>query len=219
MVAVKRKRSGLDVRGKRLKAQQAVAAPIEDLTEEQLVDLIETDAEPFMNLRNAAKDVGLEPQLVERMIARVRAQYQPVLTEMKTVKTHELLDLLEDRAHRALSYLDDYALAKAGAKDLAIIAGIMMEKRALLRGEPTHIMGTAERESLNDLVPLLVAEAEKRGVTYHVMDAEGEEVTAMTDVTPPSMERQARKRSGGRSKITDANRRVTARAKAESGEP
>lgn len=178
--------------------------------EPDLVEVLDLTSEPFSTLISAGQDCGLDPGQMSRLLSRVRAKYQPVLSELKTVKAGELVNLLEDRAYRALEYLDDFALAKSSAKDLAIVAGIMLEKRQLLKGEPTHILSTTERMSMSELVPLLVQEAEKRGLT---LLNEGD----MVDITPAEPERAARPRV--RVRGADINKRERVKQKAESGEP
>ena len=177
--------------------------------DEDIVDVLNLASEPFATLVAAAHDSGLDPDVVKRMLRRIKAKYQPVVGELKTVKASELTGLLEDRAWRALEYLDDYQLAKASAKDLAIIAGIMLEKRQLLKGEPTHILSTTERLAVVDLVPLLVKEAEKRGFTI-------QNEHEMIDITPPAPERVARPRQPTNFKTY--NQKKQAEAKIELGE-
>ena len=59
---------------------------------------------------------------------------------MREFKKERVLELLGDRIERALSYLDDFAMSGASAKDLAIISGILIEKHQLLNDRPTGIM-------------------------------------------------------------------------------
>ena len=178
--------------------------------DEQLVVALDLASEPFATVRKATEEAGFDIKVIQRLMDRLKARYQPVLSEMTTVKTAELTKMLEDRAYRALSYLDDYALAGASGKDLAIIAGIMLEKRQLLRGEPTHILSTTERQNMSELVPLLVREATRRGLTV-------QNEMEMVDVTPPGPEREVRSRA--RLTITDKMRKARVNAKIESGEP
>ena len=128
-----------------------------------LVKTLDALSDPLSSLQAAARECGLSEETAMRLVKRVKAQYQPVLQEMREFKTGELLQLLTDRAGRALEYLDDYALAASSAKDLAIITGILLEKRQLLSGEPTHILSTEDRMSLNKLAPALEAEFRRRG--------------------------------------------------------
>ncbi len=160
----------------------------DELRPDELEDLMVGDGDPAFALINAAKQCGLDMKVTMRMLQRVKAQFQPVLGELKKVKTSEISALLDDRAHRALEYMDDYALAKSSAKDLAIIAGIMLEKRALLRGEPTQILSIEDRHNMNELLPKLLQEASKRGMFMDVIDG-------VVDVTPGDYERESRPRS------------------------
>jgi hypothetical protein len=41
--------------------------------------------------------------------------------------------------------------------------GVMIEKRNLLRGEPTAIISDHERKKLHELLPALLEEAKRRG--------------------------------------------------------
>ena len=134
-----------------------------ELGEGGLVKTLDSLSDPLGSLQAAAEACGLEASIVKSLVKRVKAQYQPILQEMRAFKTSELLGLLEDRAGRALQYLDDYKLSAASAKDLAIITGILLEKRQLLSGEPTHILSHEDRMSLNKLAPALEAEFRRRG--------------------------------------------------------
>lgn len=183
-------------------------AALEEIGDEMLGDLIDWATEPYGTFVKAAEDVGLSPTVVKRMIERIKAKYQPVLGELQEVKTKDLVALLEDRAHRALLYLDDQALAKSSAKDLAIIAGITIEKRNLLRGEPTQILSVEERHTLNELIPLIVAEGERRNMT---IDLNAEEVQIIPDTQRPRVRRRLSNKDKRKKALQDR--------KKETGEP
>ena len=187
-------------------------APItnEDLAPHELADLLEAGSEPHKALITAARELGLDEKVTARMLERIKSQFQPVLSEMRAVKTTEILKALEDRAYRALLYMDDYALAKSSAKDLAVIAGIMLEKRALLRGEPTQILSVEDRTSMNELLPALLQEAQKRGMFVDVIDG-------MVDVTPGDADRDYRPRA--KMSLADHRRKAEQGRKDEIGEP
>ena len=181
---------------------------LDALGDETIAGLIDWATEPYGTFIKAAEDLGLAPQVVKRMMERIKSKYQPVLGPLQDVKTKDLVALLEDRAHRALLYLDDQALAKASAKDLAIIAGITIEKRNLLRGEPTQILSVEERHTLNELIPLIVAEGERRNMT---IDLTADEV----QVIPDTQRLKARHRLSHK----DARKKASQERKKESGEP
>jgi hypothetical protein len=180
-----------------------------ELRPDQLPEVLIGEADPFAGVKAAAEQAGLPVPVLERMIKRIRAQYQPVVGELKQVHTGELVKLLDDRAQRALLWMDDEVLAKSSAKDLAIIAGIMLEKRALLRGEPTQILSVDDRQSMNDLIPQVLAEAQKRGMFVDVLEG-------CVDVTPGHEERQWGPRAKTSMKTKAAKHK--AKVRAESGE-
>ena len=198
------------VKKRRQKGDAAAEADIALTEPEATAAVIDTLAEPFKRLKQLGEELGLDPLVVTRMIQRVKSRYQPVLGELQEIKTSDLTRLLDDRAHRALQYLDDSTLAASSAKDLAIVIGIMLEKRQLLRGEPTQILSTEERMSLRDLMPELVREAKRRGL---VIDLSAEDAI----VTPEDPE-QVRVKIGQRPihVIAEINQ---AKQKREIGEP
>jgi hypothetical protein len=93
--------------------------------------------------------------------------------ERGTVKplTHkELVNTLEQKLSMALEYIDDFALSGASAKDLSSTADVLNKNLQLVKGLPTQIVSHAERKKLNELLPALIAEAEKRGVPLKPID-------------------------------------------------
>ena len=54
---------------------------------------------------------------------RIEARYKPLGDAITTLKNDEMVKLLEDRARRIFNYMDDFAMATAGLKDLAIAGG------------------------------------------------------------------------------------------------
>ena len=162
--------------------------------------VVDQAGERFARVRALAAETGLKPEVLNRLIARMRARYQPVLAEMQEFKTRDILGAMEDRIGRALLYLDDYAMAAASAKDLAVVLGILLEKRQLLRGEPTAILSVEERQGLGELIPRLIAEAQRRGMG---VDCYGGEPA----ISPPAIERMMASRSTQRNPIAAAKLR------------
>ncbi len=161
-------------RGKERQGNQTGKGAIEATDGKKAAQVLEAVAVPFDRIKVTAlaKAVGLPITTLNNLIRRYETRYLPVTQELRKVTTEEIKALLDDRLHKALTYLDDFVFAQANAKDLAIISGIMAEKRAMLRGEPTVILGTEERKSLNALAEALRQELERRTMT------------PMIDVTP-----------------------------------
>ena len=84
---------------------------------------------------------------------------------MRDFKTQDLIRKLNERIELALEYMDEKVIAEASFRDLAMGTSALIEKRALLRGEPTVIMSDHERKKMHELLPVLIAEAKRRGLT------------------------------------------------------
>ncbi len=183
------------------------------LSQELQVALLDAASEPLVNLKHALAGVGLDSANSERLLRRLRARIMPATNELRAVKTGSIVAKIEDKIDRALDWLDDEVLAASSAKDLAIVLGIMIEKRNLLRGEPTHIFSSTERQSLDELMPQLMKEAERRGLTIEMeMSEEG------AYVLPAPHEQQIRPRSGGMTLQERGKKKKIAIADAD-GEP
>jgi len=161
----------------RQKAAKGDERRLENSNPEAAAEIAERVAEePWLVISEMAYKLGLAPQTVQALIDRLKTRYQPVVAEIRKVTTKDLLGLMDERMRMALEYMTDGKMAEAGIKDLAIMFGILTEKRALLRGEPTQIIGTKERQNLTDLLPELLKEAQRRGMTVDLNPAEFGEV-------------------------------------------
>jgi hypothetical protein len=114
------------------------------------------------------------------MWGRIQAQYTHLKEGVQRLETRDLLLQLDDKIARTLHYLDDFALSQSSAKDLAIVMGILIEKRQLLKGEPTQIISTEDRSKLINIMPLLIVEAKRRGLTID-MNPETQEAVVVDD--------------------------------------
>lgn len=116
-------------------------------------------------LREAYREAGLPLATAEALIKRIRVKFFGAVSATRNLKTQEVLDLLGNKIHLALQYMDDKVMSEASFRDLALGTTAMIEKRQLLRGEPTQIISDAERAKLHELLPLAIAEAQRRGLT------------------------------------------------------
>jgi hypothetical protein len=55
-------------------------------------------------------------------------------------------------------------------KEIAIAEAIYMDKSLILKGQPTLIVGAAERVKLNEVMPALLAEMRRRNMTTTVSE-------------------------------------------------
>lgn len=119
---------------------------------------------------------GLPKPVTDGLLKRLRLRFNPVVEKTLKYTTKHFQDQIDEKIGMALHHLDDTVLSAASAKDLAVTIGILIEKRALLRGEPTAILSTEERTNLNVLVTHVMKEAQRRGIT---VDQTGEEVRSI----------------------------------------
>ena len=152
-----------------------MSQPVEVTRPEAAAIAIDAATDPFVSIRKAAKESGLPRSTIQQLIKRLKARYRPLNDELKTFKKKELGAMIDDCLYRALHYLDDYVLAGAGARDLAVIAGVMFDKRQLLHNQPTQITSMAEMKTHNELMIALTKEMKSRGLIegdFKVVDCE-----------------------------------------------
>jgi len=77
----------------------------------------------------------------------------------------ELVHLLKQKTAHIVRYIDDFAMAGAGLKDLTASAGVLIDRAQLISGLPTAIVSREERQNWDKLAPALLAEIERRGLT------------------------------------------------------
>jgi len=123
---------------------------------------------PFARLEAVAKECGFPERTLNALMRRMATKYKPVKDEVERIKTPQLLKLIEDKLQMALEHMDEYTFADANLRDLAVTFGILAEKRQLLKGEPTQILSINERSHMNELIPDLIKEAGRRGMTIDV---------------------------------------------------
>lgn len=126
---------------------------------------IDSLADPFGRVQEAMAAAGLPEKVSTAVLRRLRVKYSGAISEVKSLKTQEILDLLGKKIDMGLQYLDDKVFSEASARDIMLGLGVMIEKRQLLRGEPTQIISNDDRRKLHELLPALIAEGRRRGIT------------------------------------------------------
>ena len=79
--------------------------------------------------------------------------------------------LVEERLFWAMKLLTPDVIAAAGPRDLTQMISALVEKRNLLRGEPTAIVRNENRGSLEQVGQLLVQEMRRRGLSIEGLQA------------------------------------------------
>jgi DNA-binding Lrp family transcriptional regulator len=164
--AAKHKRSGALGTNAEAAAKVGVARQIENsLPVETAVKLIDGLTDPFKRITEAAKDAGLKPEVINGLVRRMKTRYLGVTEQMRAIKTQDIIHKLDERIGHALNFVDEYVMADANFRDLAMGISVLIEKRQLLKGEPTAIISNLDREKLQALLPMIVKEIHRRGLT------------------------------------------------------
>ena len=113
---------------------------------------------PEMSQREIAKEAKMSKTTVQNILANLEddEEFQKFREEKKREQIAKALDI-------ASTYIDHLknpeVIAKASARDSAIVAGTMIDKAQLLAGEPTTI--TERKEPTPDLVKELDQKVQK----------------------------------------------------------
>ena len=130
---------------------------------DETAELLDIALEPFKTIGAAAEACGFPPSTAKRLMRRMAARYKPLHDAVRKIKDEDMTLLLEDRAHRCITYIDDFNMAGANVRDLAVSAGVMIDKARLLKGEPTNITRIEDVKKLDDLAEMLNEELQRRG--------------------------------------------------------
>lgn len=159
-LAVCRKKLGLTFD----KASRAV----ENKNPERFAAIVDAATDPLMKLQEAMEANGVPDRAAQALLRRIRMKFFDTVTATKNLKKIELDEMIGQKIHLMLSYLDDKVAGEASARDLAMGISQLVEKQQLIRGEPTQIISDHERKKLNELAPLLMLEVQRRGLTIDV---------------------------------------------------
>ena len=121
---------------------------------------------------HSEKHAARRAKIAWQCYSRLRARYEGVVAALVPVQTAALERSWEDIAYRAQAAITDRKLVRASPRDLAVIAGIATDKRAILRGEPSAIVGHTHEAagSLDRLCEAIVAERERRSTLPVVVE-------------------------------------------------
>jgi hypothetical protein len=125
------------------------------------------DQEIYRVLREA----GVAPWTAQEVLRRLAAINGGEIEVPKKFDTAMFLDMQEGKLYRALLMLDNAVIASAGPRDLTQMINMILKKRNLLKREPTVIIRQDQREGLNRVAGLLLAEMRRRGIQIDAMAA------------------------------------------------
>lgn len=122
-----------------------------------------TPGEQFMV--DAAKRSGVSPEIAEDIAKTIDLMAGTAKMPNERLDTLYFQEEVEKKLALALQSLSMTKIAHASVGDLSKLISMLVEKRALLRGEPTQIVSHRDRASMDKVIPLLLAAAARRGVT------------------------------------------------------
>lgn len=191
------------------KAREPVKRPgnsTENTNPDAVATVFDGATEPWVDTFTAiAEDAGLNPKVTSAIVKRLSRDHPGLLTYVRDLKTKHFVSAIEHRLAEALDALTPEKMHEASARDLAVVVSILVEKRQLLRGEPTQILSIEERQHMAEILPLLLKEAERRGMTvegdYEAVEAGAAPVLAQPvgefdgelTSTPQNMRRQQKR--------------------------
>ncbi len=113
---------------------------------------------------------GYDSDTMDRLAAR--CQGRPLSARGRVrLDDVELLATIDDRLERVLDYLDDHALSKMDGRNLMVAAGILIDKRQILKGEPTAIVKFEDMRKLDEILEQVSKELLRRGEVIDVTPA------------------------------------------------
>jgi DNA-binding CsgD family transcriptional regulator len=153
--------------------EQAQKRAVESRDPVTAVAAIAAASDPWERKRTAAIDrvnemlkaEGMPAKVSAALVRRLQVKYAGTVYAARELRTNEILEMMGKKIDLCAFYLDDKVLAEASARDIMLGMTALVEKRQLLRGEPTAIVSDAERAKLHELLPRVIAEARRRGLT------------------------------------------------------
>jgi len=122
----------------------------------------------FEQLRLACRQAGMKPTMVAAILRRLKTQFAAPYEEAKRLTLKQMTDQINEKIGLVLSAMDEYSVAGAPLRDQSIALGILVDRHQLLSGAPTQIIDVTARMQLQQLLPAVLAEAQRRGMTIDV---------------------------------------------------
>ncbi len=119
-------------------------------------------ADALDRFKKAGVAIGYDPDTMEQLAAR--RQGRPLTAKGRVKLTDpELVAAIEARLADVFEYFDDHTLAQMSGRDLLVGAGILIDKRQLLRGEPTAITRFQDMRKMDEILESVAKELKRRG--------------------------------------------------------
>lgn len=139
--------------------------------------------DPGKDVIKIARDNGMPKRMVEGIRRRVMARQGMSTDGVAALTDRALVATLREKLALSLQYIDPFGLAGAPVKDIEAVVDGLIKNIQLLEGKPTSITSHEDRRQMNELLPLLIKEAQRRGVTIDVTPERLTPITVVSEVT------------------------------------
>lgn len=132
-------------------------------------EIIRLKEEEGLEYKEIAERMGFKYETVKNYYhagRRLMRAGQTVPDEVTVVpKTSEMADQLEIKAQNVIDSIDKVSIATASLYQRASSITQLITTARLLRGESTQNITIEDKRQLNELIPVLMQEAKRRGIT------------------------------------------------------
>ncbi len=153
---------------------------------ECLVSAIGTPEERKAEFKVLAKRLGMPEKTARSVYDRFSAKYRVVVDRLRKANTVDILALLDHCIIEVMESLAGQDWSGVSARDKMVVAGIMVDKRQLLSGEPTAIVSVEDRRSLADLTKAMIKEGKRRGFEVELTPDQYHTVTPKVALVEPA---------------------------------
>ncbi len=153
---------------------------------ESLVEGVGTPQERKKAFMVLAKRMDLPKEAARVIYDRFANKYRVVVDGLRKANTVDILALLDHCIRGVMESLASEDWSKVGARDKAVIGGILIDKRQLLSGEPTAIISVDDRRSIEELSKAFVYEAKRRGLVHDLQPGEYTTVAPKVAIVKPA---------------------------------
>ncbi len=153
---------------------------------ETLVEGVGTPQERKKAFMALAKRMDLPKEAARVIYDRFANKYRVVVDKLRKANTADILALLD---HSILEIMESFVGEDWHGvlpRDRMVIAGIMVDKRQLLSGEPTAIVSVEDRRNLDELSKAFVKETKRRGLVVELTPDQYMDVTPKGAVVKPA---------------------------------
>ena len=153
---------------------------------EGLVGLVGTEEERKKKFKVLARKVGLPETTAREMYDRFNNKYRVITEGLRKANTVDILKLVDHCIIEVMESLSIQDWSGVSARDKMVIAGILVDKRQLLSGEPTAIVSVEDRRSLGALTKAMLTEARRRGYEVDLTPDQYQNVTPKVALVEPA---------------------------------